>query len=181
MTKNAELGLKMQKSVKLVIDFKKNKLLIKFNPNRLVDNGVTFYYYDYYALDQLDKPIDIIGIIEKVKRLETKEFKIKYNSREYTMQIEKKTNTDYFVGSIIGSVSTSNPVTSYILGGELLKQGVSLIAVTAFLVSWITVGLVQLPAEISFLGKKFALLRNYLSFLFSIIVALITVFLWGIL
>ena len=88
---------------------------------------------------------------------------------------------DSFIGSVIGSISAGNPITSYVLGGEFLNQGVSLIAVTAFLVAWVTVGLIQLPAEISFLGKKFAILRNLTAFFLSILVAVTTVFLWGIL
>jgi len=82
---------------------------------------------------------------------------------------------DPLVGSILGSILAGNPITSYVIGGELLKSGVSLIAVTAFLVSWVTVGLVQLPAESILLGKKFAITRNISAFLFSIIVAIITV------
>jgi len=83
---------------------------------------------------------------------------------------------DPLIGSIIGSISAGNPVNSYIFGGEMLKNGVSLIAVTAFLVAWVTVGIIQLPAESMILGKKFAIIRNILSFIFAIIVALITVF-----
>ena len=82
---------------------------------------------------------------------------------------------DPFIGSMLGSIFAGNPVTSYILGGEFLSQGISLIVVTAFLVSWVTVGILQLPAESTILGKKFAFSRNALSFIFSIIVALITV------
>jgi len=82
---------------------------------------------------------------------------------------------DSLIGSLIGSVSTGNSITSYILGGELLTQGVSLIAVTAFLVAWVTVGVVQLPAESAILGKRFAFLRNLTAFFLSIIVATITV------
>ena len=66
-------------------------------------------------------------------------------------------------------------MTSYVLGGELFKQGVSLVAVTAFLVAWVTVGLVQLPAESMILGKRFAITRNITAFILSIIVAIITV------
>jgi len=84
---------------------------------------------------------------------------------------------DSIIGSGLGSILAGNPITSYILGGEFLNQGISLVAVTAFLVSWVTVGLVQLPAESLLLGKKFAILRNILSFVFSILVAIITVFL----
>jgi len=82
---------------------------------------------------------------------------------------------DTLLGSIIGSVSAGNPITSYIIGGELLKEGVSLFAVTAFIAAWVTVGVIQLPAEASILGKRFALTRNALSFIFSILVALATV------
>ncbi|MCK4386809.1 MAG: hypothetical protein KAV41_01840 [Candidatus Pacebacteria bacterium] len=83
---------------------------------------------------------------------------------------------DSLIGTIIGSISAGTPITSYILGGELLNQGVSLVAVTAFLVAWVTVGAVQLPAEIAILGKKFALLRNATAFILAIAVAIITVF-----
>lgn len=83
---------------------------------------------------------------------------------------------DSIIGALVGSISAGNPVTSYILGGELLDQGVSLIAVTAFLVAWVTVGIVQLPAEATILGKRFTILRNLTAFIFAIIVALITVF-----
>jgi len=89
--------------------------------------------------------------------------------------------TDSFIGSFIGSISAGNPVTSYIIGGELLKQGISLVAVTAFLVAWVTVGLVQLPAESMLLGKKFAIIRNIIAFIFSMIVAAITILFLGVL
>ncbi len=88
---------------------------------------------------------------------------------------------DPIIGAAFGSLFAGNPINSYIIGGELLKNGVGLIAVTAFLVSWITVGFVQIPAEMMFLGKKFSILRNLLSFIFSIIVAFITVFIMGVL
>jgi len=81
---------------------------------------------------------------------------------------------DPFVGSIIGSISAGNPITSYIIGGELLKENISLFTITAFIVTWVTVGIVQLPAESILLGKRFALLRNSIAFFFAIIVAVIT-------
>lgn len=82
---------------------------------------------------------------------------------------------DPLIGSSLGSVLAGNPITSYIVSGELLKQGVSLVAVTSFIVAWVTVGIVQLPAESLLLGKKFAIVRNITSFIFSIVVAIITV------
>jgi len=100
--------------------------------------------------------------------------------KAFTYLFSKNIFLDSFIGGALGSIMAGNPVTSYILGGEFLEQGVSLIAVTAFIVAWVTVGMVQLPAESMMLGKKFALMRNGLSFVFSIIVALITVFILGI-
>ncbi|MGD9254731.1 MAG: hypothetical protein PVF23_03135 [Chromatiales bacterium] len=82
---------------------------------------------------------------------------------------------DALTGAVAGSISAGHPVSSYLLGGELLAKGVSLVAVTAFIVSWVTVGSIQLPAEGVLLGWRFALLRNLLCFLSSILVAVLTV------
>lgn len=82
---------------------------------------------------------------------------------------------DTFIGTLIGSISAGNPITSYIIGGELLNKGVSLFAVAAFIVAWVTVGIVQYPAEMDFLGKRFATLRNILSFILAILVSIVTV------
>lgn len=80
-----------------------------------------------------------------------------------------------FIGAALGSILAGNPVTSYIIGGEFLEQGISLMAVTAFIIAWVTVGVVQLPAESMLLGKRFSLARNLISFVFSIITAFIVV------
>lgn len=83
--------------------------------------------------------------------------------------------TDGLTGALFGSISTGNPLISYVLGGELLDQGFSLIAVTAFIVSWVTVGSIQLPAEILTFGRRFALVRNIVSFFFAMIIAWLTI------
>jgi len=98
----------------------------------------------------------------------------------YTSIFQNNIFIESFIGSLVGSISAGNPVTSYIFGGELLAQGVSLLAVTAFLVAWVTVGLIQLPAESAILGKKFALLRNITAFILAIIVAIITILILGV-
>ncbi len=99
----------------------------------------------------------------------------------YTSVFSRNYIFDSLIGGAIGSISAGNPITSYIFGGEMLAQGVGLIAVTAFLVSWVTVGIIQLPAESAILGKKFALIRNITSFVLSIIVAIITILILGVL
>jgi len=95
----------------------------------------------------------------------------------YSFIFQKNVVVDPIIGASIGSVLAGNPIVSYIIGGELLKQGVSLIAVTAFLVAWVTVGIIQFPAEAMLLGRKFAVVRNACAFLFSILVAILTVML----
>ena len=82
---------------------------------------------------------------------------------------------DALIGSTFGSISAGHPLTSYVLGGELLANGVSLVAVTALLVSWVTVGSIQFPAEALMLGRRFALYRNLLCSGFSILIAVLTV------
>lgn len=82
---------------------------------------------------------------------------------------------DPLLGGVLGSIFATNPITSYVIGGELVNNGVSLVAVTAFIVAWVTVGLVQLPAESVMLGKRFAIMRNASSFVLAIIVAIFTV------
>lgn len=80
---------------------------------------------------------------------------------------------DFFnvlLSASIGSVATGHPLASYILGGELLAKGISLLAVTALIISWVTVGIVQLPAEAILLGRRFAIYRNLISFLFALVI-----------
>jgi uncharacterized membrane protein YraQ (UPF0718 family) len=82
---------------------------------------------------------------------------------------------DPLLGAVLGSISAGSPVTSYIIGGELVKQGVSLIAVTAFIITWVNVGFIQLSIEAKYLGKRFAISRICLSFITSLVVAFLTV------
>ncbi|PLX50854.1 MAG: permease [Desulfobulbaceae bacterium] len=86
---------------------------------------------------------------------------------------------DPLVGALAGSISFGIPVTSYIAGGELLAAGVSLLAVTAFIMTWTTVGLVMIPLEAGSLGVRFAVVRNVLNFFFALLVAMATVFTLG--
>jgi len=86
---------------------------------------------------------------------------------------QKNILIDSLIGSVIGSLAAGNPITSYILAGEFTNLGISLAAIVAFILSWVTVGLVQLPAEVMMLGKRFAILRNILSFISAILIGLI--------
>ena len=78
---------------------------------------------------------------------------------------------DPLIGALLGSAATGNPVTSYVIGGELLDLGVGMSAVIAFVLSWVTVGLVQLPAESLMLGRRFAVTRNLVSYAMAVVIA----------
>jgi len=80
---------------------------------------------------------------------------------------------DPLLGVLFGSVAAGNPITSYVIGGELLSKGVSLIAVAAFILAWVSVGVIQLPAEILMLGRKFAITRNAISFVMALVIAIL--------
>ena len=83
--------------------------------------------------------------------------------------------TDTLYGTFLGGVMMGNAMISYILGGELLKMGVSLYAVTAFLLAWVTIGYVQLPMEIAFFGKRFTIIRNLMAILFTLLLSILIV------
>ena len=83
--------------------------------------------------------------------------------------------TDTIYGLLLGAIMMGNAVLSYILGGELLKIGISLYAVTAFLLAWITLGIVQIPMEIEFFGKRFVIVRNMMAIVFTLITSLLIV------
>ena len=82
---------------------------------------------------------------------------------------------DTLLGTLAGMVAVGQAIVSYILGGELLKEGVSLYAVTAFVLAWVTLGVVQLPMEASVLGVGFTWRRNLLALLSTILVSVVTV------
>ena len=78
---------------------------------------------------------------------------------------------DTLIATLVGGVSVGQPFFSYIIGGELLKEGISLYAVTAFILAWVTLGVVQLPLEWALFGSRFTIVRNLLSLLFALLVA----------
>ncbi|MBN2260565.1 MAG: hypothetical protein JW702_08465 [Clostridiales bacterium] len=88
---------------------------------------------------------------------------------------------DTFLGSILGSIMAGNSINSYIIGTEMLHSNISIYAIIAFLASWVTVGFIQIPAEISYFGKKFTFIRNVLSVFLSMLTGIIVGSLLGVL
>jgi uncharacterized membrane protein YraQ (UPF0718 family) len=82
---------------------------------------------------------------------------------------------DTLIGTVTGGISVGQPFISYLVGGELLNNGMSYYAVTAFILSWVTLGVVQLPYEYSLFGGRFTLIRNLLAFIFVLLISFSTV------
>jgi uncharacterized membrane protein YraQ (UPF0718 family) len=75
--------------------------------------------------------------------------------------------------AFLGTILHIPALISFPLAASLLKAGASVTAVAAFMTTLTMVGIVTLPLEIKELGKKIALLRNGISFILAIIIALI--------
>jgi len=82
---------------------------------------------------------------------------------------------DMLVATVAGGISVGQPFLSYIIGGELLQDGISLYAVCAFILSFVTLGVVQLPLEAELFGIRFTVVRNLLALVFALAVSFATV------
>jgi uncharacterized membrane protein YraQ (UPF0718 family) len=76
-------------------------------------------------------------------------------------------------GSVAGAISIGPPLAAYPLAETLLKAGAWPPAIAAFILSWISVGIVTLPLEGSIFGYRFACLRNCINFLAAMISGLL--------
>ena len=79
---------------------------------------------------------------------------------------------DMLMGTGIGGISVGQPFLSYIIGGELLDEGASFYGVTAFILAFVTLGVVQLPMEFGIFGARFTIVRNLLSIFFALLISL---------
>lgn len=73
----------------------------------------------------------------------------------------------------LGAVLHIPALISYPLSAALLQSGAAIASVAAFITTLTMVGVVTLPLEIKELGLRFTLLRNGLSFITAVIIALI--------
>ena len=77
------------------------------------------------------------------------------------------------LASIIGSITIIPGFISYPLAKILLSKNVSYTVIATFTLTLMMVGVVTYPVEKKYFGKKIALTRNILAFVFSIISAII--------
>jgi hypothetical protein len=66
--------------------------------------------------------------------------------------------------STVGAIITMPAPVAFPLAGSLLKMGVSLPALAAFITTLTMVGVVTAPLEVEYFGRRFTLIRQTLSF-----------------
>ncbi|NOY13471.1 MAG: permease [Deltaproteobacteria bacterium] len=77
------------------------------------------------------------------------------------------------IGAAAGAIAIGPPLAAYPLAGSLIAAGAWPPAVAAFILSWISVGIITLPFEAQTFGGRFALLRNGISFIVAILCGLL--------
>ena len=75
-------------------------------------------------------------------------------------------------GAIIGAITIIPAFIAFPLASSLFESGANLVGIAAFITTLTMVGIATLPIEIKHFGKKFALIRNSLSFLLAIVIAM---------
>lgn len=76
------------------------------------------------------------------------------------------------IASVIGSITLIPGFVAFPLASALLKSGAGFMQIAVFISTLMMVGIVTMPVEIKYLGKKATILRNALAFIFSYIVAI---------
>ena len=96
------------------------------------------------------------------------------NAQTISMLIGKNSG---FLGvialAIIGAITLIPAFVAFPLAASLLQNGAGYMQLAAFVSTLIMVGVVTMPLEMKFFGKKATLLRNALAFLFSFGIAAI--------
>ena len=77
------------------------------------------------------------------------------------------------IAAMIGSILFIPAIIAFPLAKSLLDMGAGVMAMAAFITTLTMIGFVFLPIEIKELGKRFAFLRNGLSFVAAIIIAVV--------
>lgn len=78
-----------------------------------------------------------------------------------------------FIAAIIGSITLIPGFVAFPLAAALLKSGAGFMQIAVFISTLMMVGIVTIPLEIKYFGKKSAILRNGMAFVFSFIVAIV--------
>ena len=82
--------------------------------------------------------------------------------------------TGVLCGSLLGSITLMPGFIAFPLCGILLKKGVLYMVLSAFTTTLMMVGVLSFPIEKAYFGTKVTILRNGLSFLIALVVAVMT-------
>jgi uncharacterized membrane protein YraQ (UPF0718 family) len=77
------------------------------------------------------------------------------------------------IGAVVGSITLMPPYVALPLAASLLKSGAGYPQITMFLTTLTMVGIVTLPVEIKYFGRRIAVKRNVYAFIFAVIISLI--------
>ncbi len=78
-----------------------------------------------------------------------------------------------FIASIIGSITIMPTFVAFPTAALLLENGAGYTQITALISTLMFVGVITFPMEAKFIGKRAALIRNLIYFLYSILVAFV--------
>lgn len=75
------------------------------------------------------------------------------------------------LAAVVGSITLIPAFVAFPLVGSLVQAGASILPAVAFLTTLTMVGMVTFPLEKKEFGRKFAIYRNSLSFVFALLIA----------
>jgi len=78
----------------------------------------------------------------------------------------------FFIAAIVGSITLIPGFVSYPISAVLIAKGASYTVIATFMTTLMMVGVVTLPLEIRYFGKKAAISRNALNFVAALIIGL---------
>lgn len=77
------------------------------------------------------------------------------------------------MAAFIGAITLIPGFVAFPLASALLQNGAGITQIAAFVSTLMMVGIVTMPVEIQYFGKKVAIIRNLSAFIFSFIVAIV--------
>jgi uncharacterized membrane protein YraQ (UPF0718 family) len=75
--------------------------------------------------------------------------------------------------AIIGAITLIPGFVAFPVAGELLRNGAGVLQIATFVSTLMMVGVITFPMEAAYFGKRAALVRNMLAFVFSFAVAFV--------
>ncbi len=73
------------------------------------------------------------------------------------------------VAALLGGILIGNPTIAYTIGYKLLNLGIHPSIVGTFILSWLTVGFLNIPIEAKYFGKEFSIKKNLLFLALAIL------------